>query len=144
MDYKFSEDELTGGSLTKEKYKEVILDLVKLTIEYENAKDGTHKEVDDDFHENGDNISALVSGTEQKKYLAMKNIKMEVVSMVGGEDQGSYYHVVIRAEVDGEIGFFKYEGRYDSYNGTEWDYMGNPNKVYPKQTPIIKTDWVLK
>lgn len=142
MGYNFSEDELTGGTLSKDKYSEVIADLAKITIEYNNAKDGTHKEIEDNYYENGNEIRQLVSGTEQKKYLAMKNIKMEVVSEVGGEDQGSYYHIVIRAEVDGEIGYFKYQGRYDSYNGTEWDYMQNPNKVYP--TPIIKTDWLLK
>lgn len=54
-----------------------------------------------------------------------------VVENVGGEDQGSHAHLVFRVlPEDGPVRYFRVNGYYSSYDGTEWD--GDLYEVFPR------------
>jgi hypothetical protein len=58
--------------------------------------------------------------------------KIKTLESVGGEDQGSYAHIVF--EYEGVI--YKAEASYDSYDGMNTDYMQDSLKVV---NPVQKT-----
>lgn len=47
---------------------------------------------------------------------------IEVVDTAGGEGQGDHAHIVFKVvTVDGDEQYFKIDGYYSSYDGTDWD-----------------------
>lgn len=58
----------------------------------------------------------------------------------GGEDCGSYYHIILKIDhpVHG-VGYIKYVGCYDSWNGTEW--YNDPVMVTPVKKMVEVTEW---
>lgn len=99
----------------------------------------TDSEVD---HDNGDDVSDYFErNTEVKKFLNMKDATYEFIEQKGGEDEGSHYHVVAFVSIAGRSAYFYWEGRYDSYNGVEWDYYDTPKKVGKFEKQVVVTEW---
>lgn len=50
-----------------------------------------------------------------------KMFKFTQVEQSGGEGQGDTYYVIVGISAEDEEYLLKYEGWYDSWNGTSWD-----------------------
>lgn len=62
---------------------------------------------------------------------------VEVVENFGGEGQGEHMHLVFKVEHSGEwpsVKYYKVDGYYSSYGGSEWD--GNLYEVKPVQRMV--------
>lgn len=74
-----------------------------------------------DVHFDG-SWSDLEQGTEITDIDGVR--QLVVVEQVGGEDEGSHYHIVMRvvaADPAASVYFFMMEGFYSSYDGIDWD-----------------------
>jgi hypothetical protein len=61
---------------------------------------------------------------------------VEVIENVGGEGEGDHRHLVFHlTAADGDCQYFKLDGYYSSYGGTEWD-SSDIYEVRPKQKTI--------
>ena len=83
-----------------------------------------------DFDEEDDeeSVGAL------SKSLNDANIKFECVEQHGGEGEGDQYWTVYKFTKDGEQQFVKFNGWYQSYNGSE---MTEYSFVTPKKVEVI-------
>ena len=65
--------------------------------------------------------------------------KVEVVVGFGGEGQGDLRYVVLKVTfTDETVKYYRQEGYYSSYDGTDWD--GDFTEVTPKE--VLRTEWV--
>ena len=73
----------------------------------------------------GDLFGEIVYGINSayKKDLTTNNIQIELVQHYGGEGEGDQYYDVykITDTLTHKFAYIKYEGYYDSWNGTSWD-----------------------
>ena len=86
----------------------------------------------DRFPANGD-VFGESSYTKNDDY----HLNVEEIEQVGGEGEGEDYHVVFKItdKVSNEEVYIKFDGSYDSYNGTEW--YSKPYLVTPQEETII-------
>lgn len=94
------------------------------------------KNYDSEF-KHGDGWEELI--THQIKYNNVKSdvIDFELVDSYGGEGEGETYYKVFKItnkQTNEEV-FIKFDGFYDSWNGTEWEY--DPFFVKPVEKTII-------
>lgn len=69
----------------------------------------------------------------------VKDIILTLVEEVGGEDEGSYKHLIFRVEHVNRPGltqWFKKTGYYSSYEGTDWE-EGSISEVTPQERTVI-------
>lgn len=97
----------------------------------------------DDFDwSNGNNIEELIQATYGDETLGV--FPKEVVQSVdsyGGEDCGSTYWIVFKVVREGfDDTYIKFDGHYDSWNGTEW--YEEFEIVNPVKKVVEVTDWV--
>lgn len=87
---------------------------------------------------NGDDIDeVVVSDIKASRYgIDSSKIYVDDESSFGGEGEGETYWKIYKIDhpVHG-LGYIKYQGQYDSWNGVEWD---DPNMVTPVQVMVTQ------
>ena len=64
-------------------------------------------------------------------------LKVSCIEQVGGEDEGSHYHLLLQVKKGAESAFVKITGYYSSYCGVEFDSLSSCARlVQPKQKTI--------
>ena len=63
--------------------------------------------------------------------LDANKINVEFVTQVGGEEEGRDYYSVYKFTKDSETIYIKFQGWYESYNGSEYEhfYFAEPTQV---------------
>lgn len=93
-----------------------------------------------DGHFISENLS-VTYGDKTFGFLPKENF--QEVDHYGGEDQGSEYWTVYKITREGYADtYIKFDGYYDSWNGTEWHE--HFNIVTPRKRMVEVTDWLLK
>jgi len=91
-----------------------------------------------------DNVNVMLPTdpwTEESYPLWLKQVgddqwvKVDFVEHVGGEGQGDTVYMVLETGYGDQKRFFKKNGSYDSYNGSDWEY-GNFQEVYQTEKVI--------
>lgn len=91
---------------------------------------------------NGNNIEELIQVTySDTTYGVFPREIVEFVDGYGGEDCGSTYWIVFKVVREGfEDTYIKFDGHYDSWNGTEW--YSEFEIVNPVKKIVEVTEWV--
>ena len=69
-------------------------------------------------------------------HLPTDTYDIQEVDSYGGEDCGTEYWTVWKITKGDEVYFIRWDGRYDSWNGTDWD--SDPVMVLPHERTIIE------
>lgn len=114
-----------------------ILDKHAEKVDYDVVEDRT----------NGNSFEELCVRESHLKWYPEKGLTQTDIDRVvhietqGGEDCGSYYHVIIKVRDDesGEEAYVCWVGHYDSWNGTDW--YNDPEIVTPVKKMVEVTEW---
>lgn len=80
---------------------------------------------------NGNNLSECIYSSGYTG-----NVISEV-DVEGGEGEGEYYHIVFKIDhPEHGVGYIKFVGYYDSWNGTEW--YNQPTMCHPVEVTVIE------
>lgn len=94
--------------------------------------------------ENGDSAAQLSLSDwyiENHKLTEQDKNRVVHVETEGGEDCGSYYHIILKVRDDesGEEVYVRWVGHYDSWNGTDW--YNDPEIVTPINKVVTVAEW---
>lgn len=122
---------------------ELARQIMQEQIDYLATTDYPYKIDLDVYTQNGDSVedSLCLGSYSIKEYnLDLNKIYLTLEDQRGGEDQGSCYHRILKIDhpIYG-VGYIKYAGHYDSWNGTEW--YNDPEMVTPVEKVVTITEW---
>lgn len=133
--------------------KKDVLNIIKQQLEYSESIRGygytpqdeeDQEEYDNNLMTNGDEINEyILMGNEwnvealvKEKGLDVSKLYFKNVDEFGGEDCGSdYWYVFEISHPDFPVTYVKYQGYYNSWNGTEWE--NEFEFVQPKEKTVI-------
>lgn len=131
--------------MTQKEVKDYLLSFINESNldEFNRCVDGDAETVEEanDYMDwcNGNEIDELIE-TGYSSGILPKDVISEV-DQYGGEDCGSTYYIVYKIVREGFADtFIKFDGHYDSWNGTEW--YREFSVVTPRKRLVEVTDWI--
>lgn len=91
--------------------------------------------VDTKYGDNGLELWTDEYFSDHRSYDQSIGVVTVVDSQTGGEGSAEYIYIVFKVELDGSTRFFKKEGYYASYDGSNWD--GDFKEVTPIERTVV-------
>ena len=107
--------------------KDIVQTMLDSTSDSDLESGFFHEEITDGYYDKDDEENGIVLA---EKHLSDNSVKFECVEQHGGEGEGEDFYTVYKFTKGDEAVFVKFQGWYQSYNGSE---MTGYNFVTPKQ-----------
>lgn len=122
---------------------ELARQIMQEQIDYLASKEYPYADNLDLHTQNGHSVEEVLCVSDywaNKHNLDKSKLCFTLADEEGGEDQGSYYHRILKIDhpVHG-VGYIRYVGHYDSWSGTDW--YNDPEMVTPVEKVVTITEW---